>query len=114
MTKIHDLVPSLAGGPKTLKEILDLTIETFGPRSMSRSQVFRIVAKIRAGGNPNDERGQTSRTKRTSNLIESVRDIVEADRRTIATKISAEVLASERTVLRILHEDLNLSKKSVR
>lgn len=57
MTRVHDFVSDLATGGKSFKEIKNLVKDCFGPKALSDSQIYRIIAKVRAGEDPKDGRG---------------------------------------------------------
>ena len=115
MTRVHDFVSDLAKAGKSSKEILDTVNKTYGDEALKLRQIQRIISKVRAGGDTDDQRHKNpKKTKRTTDIIESVKAMVEEDRRVNIEDISNSFGLSYGTAFNILHCDLRLVKKSAR
>jgi len=115
MTRIHDFVVDLAKAGKLSKDILDIVTKAYGAKAISRSQVFKIVAKVKAGEDPQDQRGNNAKkTKRTTDLITSVEAAIKFDRRHTIKGLSEDLDVSTGTIYNVLHLDLGLSKRAAR
>lgn len=115
MTREHDFVVDLAKAGKSAKEIKAISDLSFGDKSLSISAIYRIVAKVKAGENAEDQRHlNAKRTKRTDDLVEAVRNHIASDARVTVEELMAEFDLSKGTIFNILHDDLNLTKKSAR
>ena len=80
---------------------------------MSLSQVYRIIAFVRAGGDTTSQKGKaTTKTARTPAVIASVEALVTSDWRLTVEEMSEELNIPHSTIHRILTEDLHLSKKA--
>ncbi len=87
----------------------------YGVRSLSSSQLYRIIKQARAGKDTEDQRLlNIKKTVRTAALIASVAAAVVADRRIDTRSLAAAHGVCLRTICRILKEDLSLVKKSAR
>jgi hypothetical protein len=87
----------------------------YGDRSLSSSQIYRIIKQVRARKNTDDQRHlNLKKTVRSANLIASEAAAVADDRRIDTRSLSAAHGVCLRTICQILKEDLGLVKKSAR
>ncbi len=74
MASVHDFIIALARTDKSPLEALDLANMSYGDRSIYRSAVYKIYAKVRAGEDATDQRNYNGQCKvRTPEFIELVR-----------------------------------------
>ncbi len=114
MASPHDFVIALARTTKKATEIKTIMDESYGEKSLSISQVRRIMAKVRAGEDAKDNRGGSQKTVRTADLIEAVEAMVDKDRRVTVRELALDLDASTGTIEKVLHQDLGLSKRCAR
>ncbi len=114
MSSVHDFIAALGRTNKTPVEIKSIMDESYGDKSLSISQVRRIVAKVRKGEDPKDKRRGLARKVRTLNLIKAVREMVEADRRVTEADVFEAFGITSWCAHKVLVEDLGLSKRSAR
>lgn len=115
MTREHDFVVDLARANQTCPEIKRLSDSAFGEKALSKSQIYRIIKNVKDGVDPSDKRTLSGRKrKRTEDIIEAVKDLVEADRRISIGEIRAHFDLGYSTIQRILRDDLGLTLKSAR
>ncbi|QQP35734.1 Mariner Mos1 transposase [Caligus rogercresseyi] len=106
MSRIHKFAEDLAKARKTSKEIKTKVDTAFEVNSISQSQIYRILALVKAGKDSSDKRSTNGRRKvRTDDFIEALRVYVEDNRR---------FETSTNTIFHVLHDDLGLSIKSAR
>jgi histone-lysine N-methyltransferase SETMAR len=87
----------------------------YGDQTLQKTAIYAIIKKVKAGESTADLRHlNPKKTVRTPELIASVAAIVEEDRRLSMDKIAAAHGVSEKTIFKILHNDLGLEKKSAR
>ncbi len=87
----------------------------FPDKSFSESQINRIIRAVKLGENTDDQRKfNAKKTARTAELVASVTAAIESDRQLSVSAIAQAEEASEKTIHRILTEDLGLVKKSAR
>ncbi len=87
----------------------------YGDRSLSSSQIYRIIKQARAGKDTEDQRHlNPKKTVRTATLIASVAAAVAPDWCIDTRSLAAAHGVCLRTICRILKEDLGLVKKSAR
>ena len=85
-----------------------------GPKALSLSQVYRIIASVRAGGDTTSQKGKaTTKIARTRSVITSVEALITSDRR-LTVEMSEELDILHSTIHWILTDDLRLSKKVTR
>ena len=97
---------------KDIKQKLD---KVFGKDSLSMSQVYRILAPVRSREYLGDGGHDNVKMKtRTTDLIMAMNAEVTSDRRVMVSVLADKFEVSERMILRVLHDDLGLSKKSAR
>ncbi|QQP56370.1 Uncharacterized protein FKW44_001000 [Caligus rogercresseyi] len=115
MLRIHKFVEDLTKARKTPKEIKTMVNTALEVNSISKSQIYRISALVKAGKDSSDKRSTNGRRKvRTSDFIEAVRVYVEADRRVTMEELAIKFETSINTIFHVLHDDLGLSIKSAR
>lgn len=115
MTRVRNFVADLAKAGKGVADIKKLVDAAYEDKSLSLSQIYRIVKLVRAGGNAEDQRRfNPKKTARTGDLVASVAAAVSENRRLTVRAIAKDLLASKDTVHRILKDSLGLSKKSAR
>lgn len=114
MMREHDFVIDLAKAGKMAKEIKELTDVAHGGKALTLQMIYKIVARVRKGEDAEDRRGRSRRRKRMPNMVKAVKTFVEEDRRVCMENIMEEFDISCGTVFNILHDDLELSKKSSR
>ncbi|QQP34967.1 Hypothetical protein FKW44_023041 [Caligus rogercresseyi] len=74
MLRIHKFVEDLAKSRKTPKEIKTMVDTAFEVNSISQSQIYCILALVKAGKDSSDKGSTNGRRKvRTVDLIEAVR-----------------------------------------
>ena len=101
---------------KTATEAYNLLKEAYGDQGLSRSRVFKCHCQFKEGR----EDAQSQRGKATPCLvwteekIELIRTLINEYRRKTIQELSSESGINAFTVHSILHEDLQLSKKSAR
>ena len=72
MSRVHNFVEDLAKANKSAKEIKTMVNEAFGPGSISQSQIYNILALIKAGKDASDKRGNNGQRKvRTQDFIKA-------------------------------------------
>jgi hypothetical protein len=115
MTRVRDFVTDLARAGKSFSEIKKNVEAAYRDRSLSSSQLYRIIKQARAGKVTEDQRHlNPKKTVRTAALIASVAAAVAADRRIDTRSLAAALGVCFRTICRILKDDLSLVKKSAR
>jgi methionine aminopeptidase len=115
MTRAHDFAVDLAKAGKSNKEIKEMVDKVYVASGLSISQVYRILAKVKAGENAEDRRGFiTERRIRTPDMVKAVEAFVAENRRHTVNDICKGFSLTRETVGRILHDDLGLVKKSAR
>ena len=114
MSTPREFTCSLAVGGHSAPEIVQELKKTFGPKALSLSQVYRIIASVRAGGYTSQKGKATTETAQTRSVIASVEALVTSDRRLTVEEMSEELDIPYSTFHRILTEDLRLSKKAAR
>lgn len=114
MASAHDFVIAMARTTKKANEIKTIMDESYGDKSLSISQVRRIMAKVRAGEDAKDNRGGSKKTVRTVELIEAVEAMVNSDRRMTVRELALNLDTSTGTIEKVLHQDLGLSKRCAR
>ena len=113
MTKVRDFIAGLTRAGKGKKEIKTTAELAFPGKSLSESQINRIIRAVKMGENTDDQRRfNAKKTVRTADLVAAVAATVESDRRLLVLAIALAEGASEKTVHRILTDDLGLVKKS--
>ncbi len=94
MTCVHDFIVDLAHAGQDAKTILKLCQAAHGDNALS--QVYRMLADVKAGKDVTDKRNQNAKkTKRTKDLIKAGKVFVEQDGRVTVEDISREVEASK-------------------
>jgi hypothetical protein len=115
MTKVRDFVAALAHAGKSFTEIKNTTDAAFGGKSLSKSAIYKIINKVKAGETTEDQRHlNQKKTKRTVDIIAAVAADVKADRRITCRELASAHGVSFGTMHNILHMELGLVKKSAR
>ena len=115
MTGVRDFTAGLARAGKHYEEIKNTVIAAYGDQALSKSAIYKIMKKVKAGEETADQRYKNpKKTKRTGDLIAAVAAAVSDDRRLTITELAAATGASTATVFRILTEELGLVKTSAR
>jgi hypothetical protein len=113
MTKVRDFVAALACAGKGYTEIKNTTDSAFGDKSLSKSAIYKIINKVKAGESTNDKRHLNfKKTKRSMEIIAAVAADVKADCRITCRDLATAHGVSFGTMHNILHEKLGLVKKS--
>jgi histone-lysine N-methyltransferase SETMAR len=115
MTKVFDFVSGLARAGKSANEIKILTDAAFGDKSLTKTAIYNILKKVKAGETTDDLRHlNAKKTKRTQDIIAAVAADVNADRRVKCMDLATAHGVSYGTMHNILHKELGLVKKSAR
>ena len=115
MAREHDFVASLTKAGQDAATIKKLSNAAHGSKALSLSQIYWIIADVRAGKGASDKRHLNPKmTKRTLDIIKAVREFVEADRHVTIRDISEAFALSDGTIRNILHDDLDLVKRTAR
>ena len=115
MSPPRDFVVHLARGGRNATKILVEVERSYGAKSISRSQVNRIIALVKSGAETASMQGKnTGRSVRTLELIQAVEDALEHDKRQNIEELAKVVGTSCSTIQRILVDDLHLVKKCAR
>jgi hypothetical protein len=115
MTKIRDFVSGLARARKSANEIKILTDAAFGDKSLTKTAIYNILKKVKAGETTDDLLHlNAKKTKRTQDIIAAVAADVNVDRRVKCMDLATAHGVSYGTMQNILHKELGLVKKSAR
>jgi hypothetical protein len=115
MTEERDFIAGLARARKSANKIKSLTDAAFGDKSLTKSNIYNILKKVKAGEMTDDQRHlNAKKSKRTQDIIAAVAANVNADLRVMCTYLATAHGMSYGTMHNILHEELGLVKKSVR
>ena len=115
MSAVREFAINLARGHHSAKEILEEMHKTFGEDSLKFSQVYKIIRYVHEEKDMEDRRGKNLTMRvRTPELIESARRFVESDRRATYLDIQEAFQLTPPVVHALLHQDLELVKKSAR
>ncbi len=76
MTHVHNFCVDLTCGGYSFKEINEAVERSFGVKAISRSAIYKILAKTKAGKDASDKRTGGIRTVRTTDLEEAIRQFV--------------------------------------
>ena len=115
MTEVRDFVAALARAGKRRQEIKPLVDSAYGDKSLSISQINRIIKAVKEGKNTSDQRHTNGKkTTRTEDIIAAVAAAVEEDRRITVRQLASRFGLTVGTTHAILTEDLGLFKKSAR
>ena len=80
-----------------------------------KSQIYNILKQVKEGKNINKQRHfNAKKTKRTPSLIAAVTADVDEDRRICVRTLALAHGVSKDTIFHILHDTLDLKKKSAR
>ncbi len=92
-----------------------MTEAAFGDKSLSKSTIYKIINKVKAGETTEDKRYlNPKKTKRTVDIIAAVAADVKADRRITCRDLASTHGVSFGTMHNILHVKQGLVKKSAR
>ncbi len=87
----------------------------YGDQALKRTQIYNIMKTVKEGKPAADQWGfNTKRRIRNSGFIANITAEVESNRRVTVRKIMRIHGVLTRTIHTMLHDDLNLSKKSAR
>ena len=115
ITGVRDFTAGLARAGKHFEEIKKTVIAAYGDQALSKSAIYKIMKKVKAGEETADQRYKNpKKMKRTGDLIAAIAAAVSDDRRLTIAELAAATGASTATVFRILTEELGLVKKSAR
>ncbi len=113
MTKVRDFVSGLARAGKSANEIKILNDAAFGDKSLTKTAIYNILKKVKAGETTNDLwHLNAKKTKRTQDIIAAVAPDVNADQRVKCMDLATAHSVSYGTMQNILHKELGLVKKS--
>ena len=112
MAAAHDLITALGKTNKMPMEIKSMMDESYGDKSLSISQVRRIVAKMRKREDPKDKRERSAQNIRTLNLIKAAREAMKANTRVTEPDVLKALSITSSCAHLVLVEDLGLSKSS--
>lgn len=97
------------------QEIIDEQQRAYGEAGLKKSQVYDILKAVKKGENMTNMRGRSnSRPVRNDELVSAVESAISEDRRLQIAQLATLLDTSTTTIHRIIHEDLNLVKKSAR
>jgi hypothetical protein len=115
MTEVRDFVAALARVGKSRKEIRPLVDAAYGDKTLSISQINRIIKAVKERKTTSDLRqSNTKKTKRTDDVMAAVAAAVETDRRLTIREIAGMLGLTFAIVQSTLTVDLGLVKKSAR
>ncbi len=116
MTEVCNFVaPLLARAGKSRKEIKPLVDAAYGDKTLSISQINRIIKAVKEGKFTSDLRySNAKKTNRTDNIVADVAAAVETDRRLTIRELAVMLDLTFSTVQSTLTVDLGLVKKSAR
>lgn len=114
MSDVRNFVSRLAIAGKGFKEIQSTTIKAYGDQALKKTQIYAIIKTVKEGGAVADRRGGAREKARSASLIADVAAEIDRDGRITIRSLSSAFGVSLRTMHKILHEDLGLSKKSAR
>jgi hypothetical protein len=115
MSELQDFVAVLVRAGRTVSEIKKSAEVAYDNKSLTRSQIYRIIKSVKDGENTEDQRPLNSKkTKRTLDLVAAVAAAVEEDAHLNIDDLAAAHRVSKRTIFNILYDNLGLSKKSAR
>jgi hypothetical protein len=113
MTKVCNFMSGLARAGKSANEIKILTDAAFGDKSLTKTAIYNILKKVKAGKTTNDLRHlNAKKNKRTQDIIAAVAADVNSDRRVTCMDLTTSHGVSYGTMQNILHQELGLVKKS--
>jgi transposase len=113
MTKVRDFVAALARAGKSYTEIKNTADAAFGGKTLSKSVIYKILNKVKAGETTEDKRHlNPKKMKRPVDIIAAVAADVKADCRITCRDLATAHGVSFGTVHNILHEEQGLVKKS--
>jgi hypothetical protein len=77
-----DFIAALARGRKRQQEIKPLVDRVYGDKTLSNSQINRIIRAVKDGkkNNANQQHSNAKKTRRTNDFVASVATTVEEDR----------------------------------
>ena len=113
MSELQDFVAVLVRAGRTVSEIKKSAEVAYDNKSLTRSQIYRIIKSVKDGENTEDQQPLNSKkTKRTLDLVAAA--AVEEDAHLNIDDLAAAHRVSKRTIFNILYDNLGLSKKSAR
>jgi len=115
MASARDFVAALASGGKDYNFIKSTTDDCYGEKTLSRSQIYKIMKTVKEGGDTSDQRGRsTEKNVKTADLIAAIAEAVNENGRLTVRELALSYNVSKDTIHSILRDDLGLSKKSAR
>jgi histone-lysine N-methyltransferase SETMAR len=115
MTKVRNFVSGLARAGKSANEIKILADATFRDKSLTKTAIYNILKKVKAGETTDNQRHlNADKIKRTQDIIAAVAADVNADRWVTCMDLATAHGVSYGTMHNILHQELGLVKKSAR
>jgi [histone H3]-lysine36 N-dimethyltransferase SETMAR len=115
MTKVRDFVAGLARAGKSCKEIKNLTDAAYGVKTLTKTAIYNILNKVKAGKTTDDQRHlNAKKTKTTIDVVAAVAAEVNEDRRVTIRHLATVHGVSYGSMHNILHKSLGLVKKSAR
>ncbi len=104
MTKVCDFVAGLARARKSANEIKILSDAAFGDKSLTKTAIYNILKKVKAGKTTDDQRHlNAKKIKRTQDVIAAVAAYVKADRLVTCMNLATARGVSYGTMHNILH-----------
>jgi histone-lysine N-methyltransferase SETMAR len=115
MKEVRDFIAALDRGGKSRKEIKPLVDAAYGDKTLSISQINRIIKAVKEGKTTSDLRhSNAQKTKWTDDVVAAVAATIETDRRLTIREIAGMLGLTFATVQSTLTVDLGLVKKSAR
>ncbi len=114
MTKVCDFVAGLARAGKSANKIKILTDAAFGDKSLTKTTIYNILKKVKAGETTDDQRHLNAKKTKRTHIIATVAADVNADWQVTCRDLATAHGVSYGTMHNILHEELGLVKKSAR
>jgi hypothetical protein len=103
MSGPRNFVADLAKAKETFSSIFAKVKSVYGDNAMSASQVYRIIALVKKGKNTKDQRPQNpKKTVKTPDIVASVANAVENNRRLNIQKLAQKTHVSFGTTHNIL------------
>jgi hypothetical protein len=113
MMEVRDFVAALARAGKSRKEFKPLVDAAYGDKTLSISQINRIIKAVKDGKSTSDLRhSNAKKTKRTDDVVAAVAAAVETDWRLTIRELAGTLGLTFATVQSTLTVDLGLVKKS--
>jgi rubrerythrin len=115
MTGAWNFVADLARAGNGYQEIKEMVDAAYVDQTLQKTAIYTIIKKVKARKSTAEMRQlNPKKTLRTPELIASVAATIKEDHRLSMETIAAAHGVSEKTIFKILHQDLGLEKKSAR